>query len=133
MSCNFHVKNCLNCLKYNGCLLQVIYANTLSITEILLDISKNQKVLSNDIEQLKLNNDVSMTDSLDLSLELDNISSNIDKIKNLLSTKDENNDETIIDITQIKNSLSLIDLKIDDLVQKYNDYEYVSDERINNV
>ena len=80
-----------------------------------------------------MNNDVSMTDSLDLSLELDNISSNIDKIKNLLSTKDENNDETIIDITQIKNSLSLIDLKIDDLVQKYNDYEYVSDERIDNV
>ena len=133
MSCNFNVKNCLNCLKYNGCLLQVIYANTLSITEILLDITKNQKILSNDIEQLKLNNDVSLTDSLDLSMELDNISSNIDKIKNTLSTKDETNDETIIDISQIKTSLSLMDLKLDDLIQKYNDYEYVLEERVENV
>lgn len=127
MSCSFNAKNCLNCPKYNGCLLQIIYANTLSLAEMISNLEKNHQLITKSIEQFNLSNNLTKSDSIDMSLDLESLSSKIDKSISLLELNEENREETNIDISQIKNSISMIDLKIDDLIQKYDEIEYTYD------
>lgn len=127
MSCSFNAKNCLNCPKYNGCLLQIIYTNTLSLAEMISNLEKNHQLITKSIEQFNLSNNLTKSDSIDMSLDLESLSSKIDKSISLLELNEENREETNIDISQIKNSISIIDLKIDDLIQKYDEIEYTYD------
>ena len=127
MSCSFNAKICLNCPKFNGCFFQIIYANTLSLAEMISNLEKNHQLITKSIEQFNLSNNLTKSDSIDMSLDLESLSSKIDKSISLLELNEENREETNIDISQIKNSISMIDLKIDDLIQKYEEIEYTYD------
>lgn len=109
MSCKFNIKTCSQCPKYNGCLLQLIYANTLSLAELI-------------VNNLKPNNsNETMTTGVNSNIPT-NTSSEIKEIKestNMLLQSSFSNDKILNglleDVSNIKSSLSVINLKVDDI------------------
>lgn len=126
MSCSFNPKNCVNCPKYNGCLLQIIYANTLSLSEMITKLENNQSLLMNEISSINSINRINSVDTSDMSIDLESISSKLNSIEQTLQTIEDDKDELEIDLSQIKNSLSVVNLKVDDVLQKYEEYDYIN-------
>lgn len=124
MSCSFNPKNCMNCPKYNGCLLQIIYANTLSLAEMITKLENNQTAIINEISNMNSINRMTSNDSIDMSIDLESISTKLNTIEKTLQNIEEEKDEFEIDISQIKNSMAMMNLKVDDVLQKYEEYDY---------
>ena len=124
MSCSFNPKNCINCPKYNGCLLQIIYANTLSLAEMITKLENNQTAIINEISNMNSINRMTSNDSIDMSIDLESISTKLNTIEKTLQNIEEEKDEFEIDISQIKNSMAMMNLKVDDVLQKYEEYDY---------
>lgn len=117
MSCSFDVKKCLVCPKYNGCLLQMIYASVLNLTERLDTLANNQMVIADTVLKMQSNNNIVLDDSVDLSLDVSEIN---EKLDNIMKTLDDTNDsinELTIDSNTIKSSLVTLDLKVDDIIK----------------
>lgn len=110
MSCKFNIKSCSQCPKYNGCLLQLIYANTLSLAELITTIIKPNNSMETSVQKtINSNNSLS--------------SSDLDELKNstnILIQNSQSNDKILNglleDVSTIKSSLSVINLKVDDMV-----------------
>lgn len=124
MSCNFNAVSCQNCPKYNGCLLQIVYSNTLSLATMIDKINVQLDDINN---RLNTFNPTSFTtdDNVELFNDLENIHTKLDNINKLLNDEEERKDEKAIDFDNIKSTIDSIDTKLDDLITSYNSYEYV--------
>lgn len=129
MSCNFDAKKCVSCPRYNGCLLQLVYANTLGLAELINDISVKQQEMLTEINEIKSKSSTMNEDSVDLSFNMEDLSNKINQISKLADKNEEDKNELGIDISQIKSTISLMDLKIDDLIKFNESFEYVFPEK----
>lgn len=115
MSCSFDAKKCQVCPKYNGCLLQMIYTSLIETNEKINMLVNNQNLIADVVIKMQSNNNVVLDDSVDLSLDVSEINTKLD---NLTKTIEETNDsinELMIDASEIKTSLTTLDLKLDDV------------------
>lgn len=123
MSCNFNAINCKNCPKYNACLLQIVYTNTLSLATMIDDVNNK---LDNMNKQINSNNTTfSVDDNIEMFSHLEDINSKLDNVVQTLENEEEQKNERTVDINNIQSSLSSIHCKLDDLIKSYNSYEYI--------
>jgi ACT domain-containing protein len=85
MSCTFNLKNCVNCPKYNGCLLQLLYKNTIGLTDMLKIITNNQEQLLTAINKIPV---LMANDNVEILSNIDSLSSDVKDISTIL-TDDE--------------------------------------------
>lgn len=108
MSCNFNLKNCIRCPKYNGCLLQLVYTNTINLSNVLGAIIDNQCQLNNSINQLKeLNTSAFYANNIDQNVEA---MADIKSIKVKLENIDLNTEEVLTHIGSIKSTIEDFDI-----------------------
>lgn len=117
MSCNFHAIKCKSCPKYNACLLQMVYSNTLTLATMVTEISTQIEALSKQ--------SFSAEDNVDMFHHLDTLSTKLDTITESLQNDEDKQDERTIDNNLIQSSLDTINSKLDDLIRSYNSYEFV--------
>ena len=116
MSCNFNVKKCINCGKYNGCLLQTIYTNVSNLTNIIDSLSNKQNdIISSTL--LSTKSDIAIEDSISIDTNIDDINKKLNIITTMLKDYEMDRDELNIDISQIKSTLTRIELKVDTLYE----------------
>lgn len=109
MSCKFNIKTCSQCPKYNGCLLQLIYANTLSLAELIVNTLKP----NNSTETI--NTAVSSSNSLNASSEIQELKESTNMLLQSSFSNDKILNGLLEDVSNIKSSLSVINLKVDDI------------------
>lgn len=117
MSCKFNVKNCITCPKYNGCLLQIVYTNTINLLDMINELSNNQQKIVQSL--IHIQNSVypkSLEDSIELFSNVDEISSKLDILTKMLENNEEDKNEMNIDLSQIQTALANIKLRIDNLL-----------------
>lgn len=117
MSCNFHAIKCKSCPKYNACLLQMVYSNTLTLATMVTELGSQIEALSKQ--------SFSAEDNVDMFHQLDNLNTKLDTITESLHNDEDKRDERIIDNSIIQSSLDGISSKLDDLIRSYNSYEFV--------
>ena len=111
----YSIGKCQVCPKYNGCLLQMIYTSLIETNEKINMLVNNQNLIADVVIKMQSNNNVVLDDSVDLSLDVSEINTKLD---NLTKTIEETNDsinELMIDASEIKSSLTTLDLKLDDV------------------
>lgn len=113
MSCTFNLNTCKNCPRYNGCLLQLTYANTLSLKNILESIDQKIDGISSSNA-----NEISTDDLASIQIELNGVNKALTKLE-------ETNDERNNNVNSLQSATASIDSKLDDLIKSYNSYEYV--------
>lgn len=109
MSCNFNVKKCINCQKYNGCLLQTIYSNMNKMSNVVDTIIQNQKILEQSIDEI---NNSTQTNDLNI------LNQKVDSLNNTVKTITQKNQT--YDIETITSSLTTLELKVDTLLKSTN-------------
>jgi hypothetical protein len=109
MSCKFNIKTCSQCPKYNGCLLQLIYANTLSLAELIVNTLKP----NNSTETI--HTAVSSSNSLNTSSEIQELKESTNMLLQSSFSNDKILNGLLEDVSNIKSSLSVINLKVDDI------------------
>lgn len=124
MSCNFNAITCKNCPKYNGCLLQMIYSNTLSLATMIDKINLQLNDIDNRLNTLNQSS-FSADDNVEMFNDLENIHTKLDNITKTLNNEEERKDEKAIDFDNIKSAITAIDTKLDNLITSYNSYEYI--------
>lgn len=113
MSCSFNLNTCKNCPRYNGCLIQLVYANTISLKNILDSIDQKIEGISS-INASKISTD----DLASIKIELNGVNKALTKIE-------ETNDERDNNVNSLQSATASIDSKLDDLIKSYNSYEYI--------
>lgn len=73
MSCNFNAIKCKNCPKYNGCLLQMVYKNTVTLATVVENISQR-------LEKMDEANSISNTQISSLESDVSTVSSKLDDL-----------------------------------------------------
>lgn len=126
MSCNFDIKKCLNCPKYNGCLLQLTYSNTINLANMFHDLLVKNNELLEAIKSVSLSSEKTSQDNLDIYVNVDDLSTKLDKISSLLEDTDSNQSELLIDVSTIKEQILNVDTKIDTLNKIWGEYDYTS-------
>jgi hypothetical protein len=116
MSCNFDVKKCLNCGKYNGCLLQTIHTNTNSLTRVVSTIIDNQRIINDSLLSLSKTT-ITPDESVNVQTDIEDINKNINRLTNIMNAYDMDRDELNIDISQIKQALTTLELKVDNMMK----------------
>lgn len=124
MSCNFDVKKCLNCPKYNGCLLQLTYSNTINLANMFHEILVKQNELSEIINSLNISSEKSAQDNLDIYVNVDDLSTKLDNISKSLQDTETSQNEIIDDISSIKEQIVNINNKIDNISKIWGEYDY---------
>lgn len=117
MTCSFDVKKCIVCPKYNGCLLQMIFTSVLNLTERLDTLTNNQTIISDTILKMQSNNNIVLDDSVDLSLDISEISNKLDNLTKSLEETNDSINELMIDTSELKTSFVTLDLKVDDIIK----------------
>lgn len=113
MSCKFDGKKCLNCGKYNGCLLQTIHSNILKIYDTIGSLIDTQNVIISELSSIKRNEVV--YDTLDISSDIEEVNKKLLVMTNIIKDYDMDRDELNIDISQMKSSLTTLELKVDNI------------------
>lgn len=124
MSCNFNAITCQNCPKYNGCLLQIVYSNTLSLATMIDKINLQVEDISNRLNNVNASA-FTVDDNVEMFNDLENIHTKLDNITKTLNNEEERKDEKAIDFDNIKSTITAIDTKLDNLITSYNSYEYI--------
>lgn len=86
VSCKFNVKKCLNCPKYNSCLLQTNYVTNMSLVDTINSIILVQKEIVNDINEIRERQKIISVDNSLLNQNINEISNNIQTIKENITT-----------------------------------------------
>ena len=126
MSCNFDIKKCLSCPKYNGCLLQLTYSNTINLANMFHDLLVKNNELLEAIKSVSISSEKTSQDNLDIYVNVDDLSTKLDKITSLLEDSDSNQSELLIDVSTIKEQILNVDTKIDTLNKIWGEYDYTS-------
>lgn len=117
MNCKFNVKKCLTCPKYNHCLLQMVYTNTLGLADMINDLVENQQKLINTLSNIQTSiYPKSLEDSVDLSTNVDEISTKLDTLTRMFENNEDDKNEINIDLSQIQATLLNIKSRIDNLL-----------------
>lgn len=124
MSCNFNAITCQNCPKYNGCLLQIVYSNTLSLATMIDKINLQVDDISNRLNNVNASA-FTIDDNVEMFNDLENIHTKLDNITKTLNNEEERKDEKAIDFDNIQSAITAIDTKLDNLITSYNSYEYI--------
>lgn len=85
-SCKFNVKKCLNCPKYNSCLLQYNYATNMSLVDTINSLMLVQQSIVKDIVEIKEMQKIISEDNSKLNQNIQTITNNIQTIDNNLAT-----------------------------------------------
>ena len=117
MTCSFDVKKCIVCPKYNGCLLQMIFTSVLNLSERLDTLTNNQTIIADTILKMQSNNNIVLDDSVDLSLDISEISNKLDNLTKSLEETNDSINELMIDTSELKTSFVTLDLKVDDIIK----------------
>lgn len=117
MNCKFNAKKCLTCPKYNHCLLQMVYTNTLGLADMINDLVENQQKLINTLSNIQTSiYPKSLEDSVDLSTNVDEISTKLDTLTRMFENNEDDKNEMNIDLSQIQATLLNIKSRIDNLL-----------------
>lgn len=117
MNCDFNPMLCKNCARYGNCLLQVVYANTLALADMI-------KSLSDKVDNIKIPSFVP-DDFVEMFSTFSTIDDKLNTISKALENNEDLNNERTVDIDNMQSSLSAINTKLDDLIKSYNSYEYI--------
>ena len=117
MTCSFDVQKCIVCPKYNGCLLQMIFTSVLNLSERLDTLTNNQTIIADTILKMQSNNNIVLDDSVDLSLDISEISNKLDNLTKSLEETNDSINELMIDTSELKTSFVTLDLKVDDIIK----------------
>jgi hypothetical protein len=121
MSCKFNINHCPTCPKYNTCLVSNFYNNINKIADSIIILSKTQSKIIDDINGLKSNDITNSDDNLGLSLSLDDVNKKVDILTQYMEDRESTHDEISDDISLIKSSLLLLDIKLNTIL-KTNEY-----------
>lgn len=124
MNCNFNAINCKNCPKYNACLLQIVYTNTLSLATMINDINNKLDNMNTQVNSITPST-FSVDDNIEMFTNLEDINNKLNNVVQTLENEEEQKNERTIDINNIQSTISSIDSKLDDLIKSYNSYEYI--------
>lgn len=105
MSCNFNISKCKTCPRYNGCLLQVIYSNIMNLGNMISDLYSKQNAFENKLNEI-INSPInSFSDKT--SYQIEELSQNLNNLKN---------------------NLSILDVKVDNVINANKNYEFIEEE-----
>lgn len=117
MSCDFNLSHCSKCEKYNTCLMTSVYRNLNTIAESILVLSETQTKIIESVNALNKCNSIISNDELELSMSVDDVSKKVDILTQFVEDREDNHNELSDDITLLKSSLSLIDVKLNTLMK----------------
>lgn len=117
MSCDFNVSHCSKCSKYNTCLMTNVYKNLNSIADSILVLSNTQSLLIDAVNSISKTNNIINDDELDLSLSVDDVSKKVDILTQFVEDREDTHNELSDDVSLLKSSLSLIDVKLNTLLK----------------
>jgi hypothetical protein len=94
-----------------------VYKNLNSIADSILVLSNTQSLLIDAVNSISKTNNIINDDELDLSLSVDDVSKKVDILTQFVEDREDTHNELSDDVSLLKSSLSLIDVKLNTLLK----------------
>ena len=95
----------------------MVYTNTLGLADMINDLVENQQKLINTLSNIQTSiYPKSLEDSVDLSTNVDEISTKLDTLTRMFENNEDDKNEMNIDLSQIQATLLNIKSRIDNLL-----------------